>query len=117
MKNIWTKLFIAALFFYVLFSVGRVLFQSYQINSEIESLQNEISQLKKSNQEYREKILYYQSPSYREKIARERFGMQKPGEEVMVILPEEKPKTTEQEQKDNLPNYRKWWNYFFTNKS
>jgi cell division protein FtsB len=113
MKNVWTKLFIAALVLYILFSVGRVLYQSYQINNQIKGLKDEIAELKKTNQEYQEKILYYQSPSFREKIARERLGLQKPGEEVIVILPEEKPKEDNRKKDDNLPNYMKWWNYFF----
>lgn len=114
MKNVWTKIFIVLLVGYLFFAVGRVIYQSYQVNGEIENLKKEIENLREQNNQYREKILYYQSPSYRERIARERMGLQKPGEEVIVILPEEKPKEDEEKKMtDNLPNYIKWWNYFF----
>jgi cell division protein FtsB len=89
------------------------MYQSWKVNKEVQDLKSEISDLKKANEEYRQKLLYYQSPSYRERIARERFGLQKPGEEVIVIIPEEKPKIVKEKPEKKLSNYQKWWDYFF----
>lgn len=113
MNNLWTKIFIIGLILYLFFAVGRVVYQSYTVNKQITGLKTEIENLRDANKQYEEKLLYYKSPSYREKIARERLGLQKPGEEVIVIVPEAKPKTTEEKSDDKVPNYRKWWNYFF----
>jgi cell division protein FtsB len=112
-NKIWSRILILILVVYVIFSVSRVLYQNYKVNKEVAALKVEIEELRKSNKEYADKILYYQSPSYREKIARERLGLQKEGEEVVVILPEERPKESEQKQEDKRANYQKWWDFFF----
>ncbi|MEI7690247.1 MAG: septum formation initiator family protein [bacterium] len=111
-KLLWRILilFVAA---FLIFSLGKNLYQNWKINQEVEKLKVEISDLRKANDTFTEKLLYYQSQSYREKIARERFGLQKPGEEVVVIVPEARPKIVEEKPVDKTPNYQKWWNYFF----
>jgi len=112
-RKIIIKIFGAVLIAYLLFSVGKTLYRSWTVSKEVEGLKNQITELKKSNEDYKSKLLYYQSPSYRERIARERFGLQKPGEEVVVIVPEEKPKVIEEKTVKKLANYQKWWEYFF----
>ena len=112
-KKIIIKIFGIVLITYLLFSVGKTLYQSWTVSKEVASLNKQITELGKSNDDYKSKLLYYQSPSYREKIARERFGLQKPGEEVMVIVSEEKPKAIEEKPIKKLTNYQKWWEYFF----
>jgi cell division protein FtsL len=112
-KNLLKILLIAAVVMYLVVSVGKVIYQSYSVNKEVDDLKLEITELRKLNKEQAEKILYYQSPSFREKIARERMGLQKPGEEVIVIVPEEKPKVTEENPDEKLSNPQKWWNFFF----
>jgi cell division protein FtsB len=98
---------------YLLYAVGKTLYQSYLVRKEVEDLKISIAEMQQSNKELSEKIIYYQSPSYQEKIARERMGMQKPGEQVIVILPEERPKEVNEDPDAGLPNYQKWWNFFF----
>jgi len=107
------RVLVGVVILYLLYVVGKTLYQSYQVRREVENLKNSITTMQESNKELSDKIIYYQSASYREKIARERMGLQKPGEEVIVILPEEKPKTVEKDADDGLPNYTKWWNFFF----
>lgn len=112
-SKVWSKILILFFFVYIVFSVSKVLYQNYKVNKEVAAMKSEIEELQKSNKEYAAKILYYQSPSYREKIARERLGLQKEGEEVVVILPEERPKETGDKETDNRKNYQKWWDFFF----
>lgn len=98
---------------YLLYIVGKTLYQSYLVRKEVDNLKLSVIELQQTNKQLSERIVYYQSSSYRERIARERMGLMKPGEEVIVILPEEKPKTAEKDADDGLPNYQKWWNFFF----
>jgi len=112
-KKLLSRLFIFLLIGYLLFSVGQTMYQSWKVNQEVQDLKNTISELRKANQEYAEKLTYYQSPSYRERIARERFGLQKPGENVVVVVPEEKPKEEQSDTKIKKTSYQKWWDYFF----
>lgn len=83
------------------------------MRKQVDNLEAQIVSMQQSNKELSEKIIYYQSASYRERIARERMGLQKPGEEVIVILAEEKKQTVETDPEDNMPNYQKWYKFFF----
>ena len=98
---------------YSLYVVGKTLYQSYLVRKEVSDLKSSLTQMQESNKQLGQQIVYYQSASYREKIARERMGLMKPGEEVIVILPEEKKQVAEKDPEDGLPNYQKWWNFFF----
>ena len=89
------------------------MYQSWKVNKEVQDLKTQITDLRSMNEQYQQKLSYYQSSSYREKIARERFGLQKPGESVIVVVPEKQPKEVQTKNKDKTPNYLKWWDYFF----
>lgn len=107
------KVTVGLVILYLLYIVGKTLYQSYLVRKEVDNLKVSLVELEQSNKELGEKILYYQSASYREKIARERMGLMKPGEEVIVILPEDKKQVAEKDPDGGLPNYTKWWNFFF----
>ncbi len=112
-NNSYIRLVIVVALAYLFFVVGKTLYQSYQVRKEINGLKVEIENMRLSNKDLSEKILYYQSPSYQEKIARERLGLQKPGEKVIVILPEESKKVAEKDPYDKLTGPEKWWQFFF----
>jgi cell division protein FtsB len=112
-NNSYLRIIIGLAILYLLYIVGKTLYQSYQVHKEVEDLKVSITELQQSNKDLGEKILYYQSPSYQEKIARERMGLQKPGEKVIVILPESKNQVAEKDPDQGLPNYEKWWKFFF----
>src|SRR3990167_10666708 len=100
---------------YLLVILSRVVWQNYQVNLQGVLLENQVQTLKESNDELKAKILYYQTPSYLEKEARSKLGLQKPGEHV-VIVPSAKPKQTTAPQKEtqkNQPNWQTWWEFFF----
>lgn len=107
------RILVGLVILYLFYVVGKTLYQSYQVRKEVEDLKTVITETQQNNKELSEKIIYYQSASYREKIARERMGLQKPGEDVIVILPEEKAKVVNEDPDNGLPNYQKWWNFFF----
>ena len=88
----WIRLIALITICYLLFVVGKTLYQSYQVRKELDDMQAQIQELKDSNQQLQADITYYQSDSYKERIARERLGLQKPGEKVIVILPHD-PRT------------------------
>lgn len=92
-----------------------------QINNEIEKLRQEAEKIRANNKELREKISYYQTSEFQERVAKEKLNLQKPDEQVVVVKPspyyEEIEKNLndvpEQKPEENMPNYKKWWNYFF----
>jgi len=101
-----------AIFFSVLFillfflAIGFLIISNWRINqrrseliSQIRNLQEEIQDLEKKNQELKTGISQASSESHLEEVARESFGLKKPGEEVTVILPppEEEKEAKEEE--------------------
>ena len=99
---------------YMLFIVGKTVYKNYTLNKKVSNLQNEINSLEEENNTLKNKILYYQTESFKEKEARQRLGLQKPGEEVIVLTPEEEQNQKQEEEKPKEPNYKKWWKFFFS---
>ena len=103
---------------FTVFSVDftRSFYQDYQVKKEIERLKKEFSVLETKKLRSLELLSYFQSDEFLEKRARLEMNLSKPGEQVAVIkgLNEETDGQTENNViKSNLPNYKKWWNYFF----
>ena len=99
---------------YLLYLIGNTLYENYQVKKEVKDLEMAIIELEENNRVLTEEISYYKTASYVEKIARERLGLMKEGEKVIVIVPEAQSTVVDSGgEVNNLPNYLKWWNYFF----
>jgi len=79
-----------------------------QIRKKIHALEIEIEQLESEKINFLETIEYFKTEFYKEKEAREKFGLKQPGEEVIVILPTDKIDEKKEEQ-----NIKKWWQFLF----
>jgi len=117
------KAFVAMGFLLIIFGgagLGKEFYREYQIKKEIESLQKEIETLENNNYKLSRLIDYYMTEEYKEAEVRKKLNLKKEGEKVVVIKSEsasEDGETKEKKSKEeNLPNYRKWWNYFFAGK-
>jgi cell division protein FtsB len=93
-----------------------------QIEAEIEKLRTEAETLRQNNQEMTDKISYFETPEFQEKIAKEKLNLQKENENVAIIKPSPtlRDKQTDEEEIDaskeeiiEKPNYEEWWDYFF----
>ncbi len=104
---------------YSFFVLGKMVWQNYKVNQQIKSLESEIANIENENQKLSDLIAYFQTETFKEKEAREKLGLVKPGEKVLVFPQNEKNeeqfainnKSTEETEK--IPNYQKWWNFFF----
>ena len=92
-----------------------------QIENEINVLREEAQKIRQSNQEMEEKILYYDTEEYQEKVAKEKLNLQKENENVAIIKPTPSPKEMagdesnaplEQKKTKEKPTYQKWIDYF-----
>lgn len=118
------KLLLYLLIVYTFFMLGRSIWQNYQLKKQIEGIQREISQIKQRNQDLNNLIIYYQSPGFREVEARQKLGLKKPGEKVVIVAVKDTANyQTEQEQEqENITatskknvieaNWQLWWRYF-----
>jgi len=104
----------------VLYSLIGIIYKNHKINQQIETLKQDIAQLKENNAEQQSKILYYATDAYVEKTLREKLGYQKEGERVYALPrkdPEREKLIKEQkkyeEREDKKLNILKWWDFFF----
>ena len=109
-------LLVCIAFLFIIFftaSAKKVMKKEY-VDSEIDRLKAEITQLQDKKTQFNEVLQYLESEEYVEDEARLKLGLQKPGERVMVIT--ENTETTEipaQIAYDTRTNIQKWWEYFF----
>lgn len=97
------------------YGLGKSIVRRVEIEHEVASLQHDINQLQSKNDELQRLINYFSTPEYKEREARLRLGLQKPGENVVIIPGLEGSAGGEAAaQPVELPNWRRWFNYFFT---
>jgi cell division protein FtsB len=123
-KTLFFRVFVMAGVLIIAFlgsALGKEMYREYQIQREIDSLKSDIEALEKNNYKLSRLIEYYETDEYKEVEARKKLNLKKEGENVVVIKPS--PLSIERDnfeekanQDDNLPNYKKWWNYFFETK-
>ena len=124
--SFFVKIFLLLAFaalIYICVSIVKETYKKNQVQKEISDLQEKAQKINKENSQIKEKIAYLESPEYQAKEAKDKLGLQSPDENVIVVKPgiekeviaditegqslEAMPKIEE------LPNYKKWWNYFF----
>ena len=115
-------LIVLVFFGYLLF---REVQKKYEINHEITSLQKQVSSLDDRNKELNDLISYFGTDAYKELQAREKLNLQKPGEIVVAIPPDQSQlgytpadaSGSDATQAAHLSNPRLWWNYFFADRT
>lgn len=96
--------------FYLTFSLAKGTYNLWQRAERVKEAQEERMEAEKKNRELKEKLEFVQSPKFVEKEAREKLGLAKPGETVVIMTPQE---ATSSAVEKNLPNWKKWWELFF----
>ncbi|EKE20231.1 MAG: hypothetical protein ACD_8C00036G0005 [uncultured bacterium] len=98
----------------------REAYRSQSIEEEVEKLKQEAQRVQNENKELSERIAYFQTADFQEKVAKEKLNLQKPDENVVVVksaVKKEEAGSTQQVSVETVvdptPNYRKWWNIFF----
>lgn len=107
---------------YLIVSFSRDLWNLSQKEGQIQKANLRLEKLENQNQELEKKAQEVQAPEFIEKEAREKLGLAKEGETV-VILPENFEQALRQSQgklelssdnsSDDLMNWERWWKLFF----
>jgi len=103
------------------FSLSKETYRNYQIQKEIQTLEEEIVKLEKNNDDLTNLINYFKTESYQEKEARQKLNLQKEGEKVVVITEDniqsedfiQEFNQVEETEGKEISNPRKWWNFIF----
>lgn len=125
-----TKMGIYFLVFWMLFLLGRALWQNWDLKRSILKLNEQLITLEQQKKDLENLNLYYSSDSFKELEARKRLGLKKPGEKL-VVLPATTPSAEvptpgnfseelDKEKKSiagvttptKIPNWLLWWQYF-----
>ncbi len=110
--------------------IGTVSYRFFQrtgmIKNEIRELENEANRINQENATLRDKIEYFSSASFQEREAKDKLGLKKIDEQVIVV---KTPLDTERQTENysipiigtgrtaefHSPNYVKWWRMLFGN--
>lgn len=97
-------------------NLSRSIWDSWRRRDILGERQAVLGRLEAKNKQLQSELEYAQSPEFIEQEARNRLGLGKEGEEV-VILPKAQssvvsPQSSE-EGKENVPNWKRWWRLFF----
>lgn len=88
---------------------------TWRINQRLENKKEQVGSLGQRNSDLQKNLGRVQDTSFIEEIAREKLGMAKEGEKV-ILLPESiinEPVLASEDHLEEKPNWRKWWNLFF----
>jgi len=96
------------------------LMRQSELQQEIAKLQNDINSFQNKNNQLNDLIQYLGTPEFKEREARLRLSLQKPGENV-VVIPNLSNQILDQSNNsaltiDQSSNWQKWINYFFGKK-
>ncbi|HRY36984.1 MAG TPA: septum formation initiator family protein [Candidatus Magasanikbacteria bacterium] len=116
-NSYWFLLVMLVIFFVFSGAFIRSYYQDYQIKKEIEDLQKQAAEMEAKKLKSLELLSYFQSEEFVEKKAREELNLIKSGEQAAIVRDLEGVKKNGQPSNDviksDLPNYKKWWFYFF----
>jgi len=113
----WFLALLFCIFFLLAGAFVKSFYQDYTIKKEIERLRKEAASMEAKKIQSLELLEYFKSNEFVERKAREDMGLIEPGEQAGVVNNLTKTKTGGQTAQNmvesDLPNYKKWWNYFF----
>jgi len=109
---------LALLLLFTFVSLGREINRQIHLRGKLANLQSQAISLEIENQKLLNELEKIQTDFFKEKAAREKMGLRKPGERMIVIVPSD---NLEQEKESNLKyfgkkisNFRAWWYQFFS---
>ncbi len=115
----WLGLSLVLYIFFLLIVEGG---KSYQLHDKADRINAEISQLESSTELLEYKIAYYTTDVYKERLAREKLGLQYPGESVVIVRGSKPERSTTSLQLDQAQspvpssNFQAWLEFLFGNK-
>jgi len=116
--GVYSNYLLIFIFLLMLVSLIRNVLRVVESNKRIGKAQDQVEKLKKENEELEEKLAVTRSEGYIEKQLRDKLGLAKEGE-IVIVLPDEKiletlaPKLEEEEETLPDPNWKKWLKMFY----
>lgn len=114
--NFWRVLIIGFIL-YSFFVVGKIIYDNWQANKQIDKQREDIVNLKNQIEDLKLRIVYYKTDTYKEKIARGKLRYALPGETTVTVPYDPTSENTSITNTAPIviakPNYYYWGIYFF----
>ena len=107
---------LAFLSVWILFSVISVEIEKDEVKKEEANIESKIINVERDNASLERFIKNFDNPEFLEKEARLRFNYKALGEEAVFVhrdVNSQKASSSQDASSDDLPNYKKWWNWLF----
>lgn len=111
------KYLVLGLFSLLVISIVRNIERINKTKEEVSEMEKRVEALKEENEKLKEKEASVKSDFYVEKQIRDKLGLAKEGD-IVVVLPEKEvleklaPDTSEEEDAPTQPNWKKWMEVF-----
>lgn len=111
MKNklIWLAIILSV---YLIFSLTKSILEFKKSDQTVVDYEKELEIEVKKNQELKKRLADVKKPEFIEREAREKLGMGRPGESILIMPPITITPVKKQEARE-LENWEKWWRLFF----
>ncbi len=110
----FTKLVILAVSLILIVGLARSSYGLWKKKDIVAERQTVLTELETENAALKQQLEEAKSEGFIERVAREKLGLVKEGETLVIIKNEKlKMKNEEQGTEENVPNWKKWWGLFF----
>lgn len=110
------RILVLVLGFYFIASLVQQILSLWKSEERIRIAQEEVEKARQESEKLAERLKYVRSEEFVEKEARDKLGMGKEGETVVVVpkdLIEKEVEKAEKEEPEKVPNWRLWKEAFF----
>lgn len=81
--------------------------------SMVKERREELEQVVTENKELEKRLAEVQGLEHIERVARDKLGMVKEGETVVILPRTQNSELNDQAKTEEIPNWKKWWRLFF----
>ena len=85
----------------------------WQKGDIVRERRDSLAKLKAESRDLQKKLAETQRPEFVERVAREKLGLVKPGETVVLVEKSRQPSVLSGQQEISVPNWKRWWKLFF----
>lgn len=97
----------------VILGLSRSVYGLWRRGDVTHARKEELVRRQEENNALLQKLEEARSPSYVEQVAREKLGMVKEGEAIVIVPKTQNPEPNGQINTEEIPNWKKWWGLFF----
>lgn len=107
------KLIVICISGYLVVILSRSTWDLYSRNDLIIEREKVFRQVRQKNIELKKRLAEAESPEFIEREARNKLGLGKPGETLVLMVNNEQSASKPAQVQDRRPNWQKWWKLFF----